>query len=189
MGIKETDIFFDAVSTITKRAVPEKYLKERARLIDAYVDGHKYIFEARAVIYGEEDLVVGLASFLSEIGVVPVLCASGGKSGHLKAKLTQVVDDFENKGIQVMDGVDFVEIGDAAKSLSPDFFMGNSKGYKTAREMSKPLIRVGFPIHDRMGGGRIVHIGYRGAQQLFDTISNTIIASRQDASPVGYTYM
>jgi len=32
-------------------------------------------------------------------------------------------------------------------------------------------------------------VGYRGAQQLFDTISNTIIATRQDASPVGYTYM
>ena len=189
LGVKETDALFDALSTITKREVPEKYLKERARLIDAYVDGHKYIFEARSVIYGEEDLVVGLASFLSEIGVAPVLCASGGKSGYLKAKLTQVIDDFENKGIRVMDGVDFVEIGDAAKKLSPDFFMGNSKGYKMAREMNKPLIRIGFPIHDRMGGGRIVHIGYRGAQQLFDTISNTVIASRQDASTVGYTYM
>jgi nitrogenase molybdenum-iron protein NifN len=67
--------------------------------------------------------------------------------------------------------------------------MGNSKGYKIARQMNKPLIRVGFPIHDRMGGARIVHIGYRGAQQLFDIVSNTIIASLQDASPVGYIYM
>ncbi len=55
--------------------------------------------------------------------------------------------------------------------------------------MKKPLIRAGFPIHDRLGGARIVHVGYRGAQQLFDTISNTIIATNQDASPVGYTYM
>ncbi len=189
LGIRETDAFLNAVSTITGRPVPEKYARERERLVDAYVDGHKYVFEARAVVYGEEDLVVGLASFLSEIGVLPVLCASGGKSGHLKKMLAQVIDDFEGKGIRVMDGVDFVEIGKAAKDLQPDFFMGNSKGYKTAREMRKPLIRVGFPIHDRMGGARIVHIGYRGAQQLFDVVSNTIIASRQDASPVGYTYM
>jgi len=55
--------------------------------------------------------------------------------------------------------------------------------------MKKPLIRVGFPIHDRLGGARIIHVGYRGAQQLFDIISNTIIATRQDTSPVGYTYM
>ncbi len=189
VGIKETDAFFDAVSTITGKPMPRKYIHERDRLIDAYADGHKYIFEARAAIYGEEDLVVGLASFLSEIGVIPVLCASGGKSGHLRNKLCQVIDDFDAKEIRVMDGVDFVEIGDTAKKMSPDFLIGNSKGYKIAREMNKPLIRIGFPIHDRMGGARIVHIGYRGAQQLFDIVSNTMIASKQDASPVGYTYM
>ena len=35
------------------------------------MDGHKYLFGKRAVVYGEEDLVVGLASLLNEIGVVP----------------------------------------------------------------------------------------------------------------------
>ncbi|MDY6988596.1 MAG: nitrogenase component 1 [Thermodesulfobacteriota bacterium] len=189
VGIKETDVFFDVLSALTGTPMPEKYVQERDRLIDAYADGHKYVFEARAIVYGEEDLVVGLAAFLSEIGVVPALCASGGKSGHLRAKLRQIIDDFDAKEIRVLDGVDFVEIADVAQKISPDFFIGNSKGYKMAREMKKPLIRIGFPIHDRMGGARIVHIGYRGAQQLFDIISNTIIASRQDGSPVGYTYM
>jgi nitrogenase molybdenum-iron protein NifN len=189
VGVKETDAFFDVVSTITGNPVPVKYTEERARLIDAYADGHKYFFEARAVLYGEEDLVVALASFLSEIGVIPALCASGGKSGYFKDKLCQVIDEFEDRDIQVLDGVDFVEINEAAKKINPDFIIGSSKGYKIAREMNKPLIRIGFPIHDRMGGARIVHIGYRGAQQLLDTITNTIIASRQNASPVGYSYM
>ncbi len=189
IGVNETDVFFNALSTITGKPVPEKYVQERGRLIDAYADGHKYVFEARAVVYGEEDLVIGLASFLSEIGIVPVLCASGGESGHLKNKLCQVIPDFETKGIDALEGVDFVDIGDAAKKLSPDFLIGSSKGYKIAREINKPLIRVGFPIHDRMGGARILHIGYKGTQQLFDTISNIIIASKQDASSVGYTYM
>jgi nitrogenase molybdenum-iron protein NifN len=189
VGIRETDAFFDVLSTITGKPMPEKYVQERGRLIDAYADGHKYVFDARAVVYGEEDLVVGLASFLSEIGVVPALCASGGKSGHLKKMLCRVIHDFDAKDIQVLEGVDFVEIGEAARNISPDFLMGNSKGYKIARQLKKPLIRIGFPIHDRLGGARIVHIGYRGAQQMFDIVSNTIIASRQDASPVGYTYM
>ncbi len=189
IGVNETDVFFNALSTITGKPVPEKYVQERGRLIDAYADGHKYVFEARAVVYGEEDLVIGLASFLSEIGIVPVLCASGGESGHLKNKLCQVIPDFETRGIEALEGVDFVDIGDAAKKLSPDFLIGSSKGYKIAREINKPLIRVGFPIHDRMGGARILHIGYKGTQQLFDTISNIIIASKQDASSVGYTYM
>lgn len=189
IGIKETDVLFDSIAAISGKPVPEKYAEERARLIDAYADGHKYVFEARAVVYGEEDLVIGLASFLSEIGVVPALCASGGKSGHLEAKLRQVIDGFDPQQIRVMEGVDFVEIGEAAKRVNPDFLIGNSKGYKIARAMNKPLIRVGFPIHDRMGGARVLHVGYRGAQQLFDTITNTIIAVRQDSSPIGYMYM
>ena len=189
IGINETDLFFNALKTITGKPVPEKHIKERNRLIDAYADGHKYVFETRAAIYGEEDLIVGLASFLSEVGIIPVLCASGGKSGHLEKKLGEVIPDLKNKEITILEGADFMEIGEAAKTLNIDFLIGNSKGYKLAKEIKKPLIRVGFPIHDRLGGARIIHIGYRGAQQLFDTISNTIITSSQDASPVGYTYM
>jgi len=189
IGIKETDLFFDTLEIITGNQVPEKHIKARDRLIDAYADGHKYVFGARAAVYGEEDLVVGLASFLAEIGIIPVLCASGGKSGHLEKKLGEVIPDMGKKDITIIDGADFIKIGEAAKNLAPDFLIGNSKGYKLAREIKKPLIRVGFPIHDRLGGARIIHVGYRGAQQLFDTISNTIIALRQDDSPVGYTYM
>jgi len=51
--------------------------KERGRLVDAYIDGHKYVFGKRAVIYGETDFVAAMASFLDEIGVVPVLSATG----------------------------------------------------------------------------------------------------------------
>jgi nitrogenase molybdenum-iron protein NifN len=33
------------------------------------------------------------------------------------------------------------------------------------------------------------HVGYRGAQQLFDRIANAMIETAQDGNPVGYTYM
>ena len=67
--------------------------------------------------------------------------------------------------------------------------LGNSKGYSLARKLGIPLVRVGFPIHDRIGGQRILHLGYRGTQQLFDRIVNTIIENTQAQSTVGYTYM
>ncbi len=38
-------------------------------------------------------------------------------------------------------------------------------------------------------GPRLVHLGYRGAQQLFDRLANTLIEAAQDASSVGYSYM
>ncbi len=141
------------------------------------------------MIYGEEDLVVGITAFLSEIGVRPVLCASGGKSGHLQAAISAVTEDFLPKAPLVRDGTDFFEIAEEATALAPDLIIGHSKGYHLARKLNIPLIRLGFPIHDRLGGQRILHLGHRGAQRLFDEIVNTVISHKQELSPVGYSYM
>ena len=189
IGINETDRFFQVLETITGRPTPDKYLEERGRLADSYVDGHKYVIEARAGVYGEEDLVVGLVAFLSEIGVIPALCATGGNSRRFRACIAEIIPDYEEKGVTIMDNADFVEIEAAAEKIRPDFFIGHSKGYTLARRLEIPLIRVGFPVHDRIGGARILHIGYRGAQSLFDRIANTLIEKRQDTSSWGYTYM
>jgi nitrogenase molybdenum-iron protein NifN len=48
---------------------------------------------------------------------------------------------------------------------------------------------VGFPIHDRVGGPRILHLGYRGAQGLLDQIVNAMLERKQETSAVGYGYM
>jgi nitrogenase molybdenum-iron protein NifN len=189
IGVKETDLFFEALAKVTGNPIPAKYTAERERLLDAYVDGHKYVMDVRAVVYGEEDFVVGLAAFLSEIGVIPALCASGGQSGHLEAALRRVIPDFAHKGIQVREGVDFLEIEDITHEFQPDLFIGNSKGFSITRKLKIPLLRVGFPIHDRFGGARVLHIGYQGAEQLYDRLVNAIIARRQESNEIGYAYM
>ena len=76
-----------------------------------------------------------------------------------------------------------------ARPHRPDIVIGNSKGYYLARNLGVPLVRVGFPIHDRVGGQRILHVGYRGTQQLFDRIVNALIEAKQEDSPVGYSYI
>ncbi len=189
VGIGETDRFMDALAERTGRPVPLKYREERGRLVDAYADGHKYLMEKRAVVYGEEDLVVGMAAFLDEIGVIPVLCATGGRSGLLSACLAQVIPDMAEKGIEVREDIDFLGLESLARHLSPDLLIGSSKGYSVARKLDVPMVRIGFPIHDRVGGARILHVGYRGAQVLFDTVANTLIRRRQESSPIGYAYM
>ena len=189
VGIRETDAFFHLLEELSGRPTPEKYAKERGRLVDAYVDGHKYVFGKRAVVYGEEDLVVGLCSFLAEIGIRPVLCASGGTSGKLEQAVAAVTADTLPEQPQVFEGMDFFEISEMAQQLEPDLVVGHSKGYPLARKLHVPLIRVGFPVHDRIGGQRLLHLGYAGAQQLFDTATNAMIQKKQDDSPVGYFYM
>ncbi len=189
IGLRETDAFFEAMEELTGAERPEKYALERGRLVDALVDGHKYLFGKRAVVYGEEDLVVGLTSFLAEIGVVPVLCASGGKSGKFASAVAAITDDILAEPPAVKEGQDFQQIEELAAELAPDLMIGHSKGYPLARKLDIPLVRVGFPIHDRFGGQRVLHVGYRGCQSLLDRIVNAIIERDQKNSPVGYGYM
>ena len=144
-------------------------------------------FGKKAVVYGEEDFVVAMISFLEEIGIQTVLCASGGNSGLLKKTIDEKVKP--RKEIMVHNNYDFEDIATACRENKPDLLIGNSKGYYIARELNIPLVRVGFPIHDRIGGQRIKHVSYAGTQELFDIITNALIEYKQDHSPVGYKYM
>lgn len=189
IGVNETDRFISALNDITGVETPDPIKKERDRLIDSYVDGHKYVSQAKAIVYGEEDLVAGIVSFLTEIGIKPVLCASGAKSGLFESVLKDTSPDLDKARTIVMSGADFVEIEEIAGKLKPDIIIGHSKGYSVARKLNIPIVRVGFPIHDRFGGTRILHLGYRGAQQLFDRIVNTIMENRQETSDVGWSYI
>jgi nitrogenase molybdenum-iron protein NifN len=188
VGIRESDAFFHALEKISEQSTPALHAAERGRLVDAYVDGHKYVFGKRAIVFGDEDLVIGLASFLAEIGVSPVLCASGGKSGGFAEAIAEVTAGCPDEVI-ARDGLDFMTMGEMTRDLAPDFMIGTSKGAPLSRELGVPLIRVGFPVHDRFGGQRMLHLGYRGAQQLFDLVVNTLLERKQNASPIGYSYL
>jgi len=188
IGIRESDRFFKALAEIAGGGVPEKYQRERGRLVDSLIDGHKYAFEKRAIVFGEEDLVIGLTALLCEVGVTPVLCASGGRSGKFEGSLREAAPELPAATL-VKEGFDFAEIAEAAPELKPDFLVGSSKGYSIARRLKVPLIRVGFPIHDRMGGQGVLHLGYRGALELYDRIVNALLEVKQETSPVGYSYL
>jgi nitrogenase molybdenum-iron protein NifN len=66
--------------------------------------------------------------------------------------------------------------------------VGHSKGSKLARELDLPLVRVGFPVHDRFGAARLTSLGYAGSHRLFDDVVNGILADRQAKSSIGYFY-
>lgn len=188
IGIRQCDAFFDLLARLSGRDLPDKYRRRRGRLVDSYVDGHKYVSANRAVVYGIQEEVVAVAGMLSEIGITPALCSSGGKSGQMASCLERLAPErFE--AIKVMEGADFVEIETEAQQIGADLLIGNSKGFKASRRLEIPLVRIGFPVHDRFGSARVLHVGYRGTQGLFDRIVNAEMEKRQKASPVGYTYM
>lgn len=188
IGLRETDAFCAALTTITGRERPGPIEAARGRLIDAMVDGHKYVFGQRAIVYGEEDLVIGLTSFLCEIGVRPVLCATGGRSRRFAATLRAAVPDLPDEAV-LREGADFADIEATTTGLQPDLVIGHSKGYALARRLGVPHLRCGFPIHDRLGGHRVMHVGYAGALQLYDALVNLLLERKQESSPIGYSYL
>jgi len=88
-----------------------------------------------------------------------------------------------------MGDTDHDTIFSRAEALKPDIIIGNSKGYKMARKLNVPIVRVGFPIHDRIGGQRQLHVGYRGTQNLFDLICNALMQAKQEHSPIAFMYV
>lgn len=189
VGINESDKFFNLLSAVSGKPVPEKYRRQRGRLVDLYIDGHKYLSGKRTVIYGEEDMVVALAAFVAEIGLIPVLCVSGGESGKLKHTLKTVLGDLYYEDMVTGQGISFERMEEAMKELQADLMIGNSKGYYIARKMDIPLVRTGFPVHDRIGAQHSRSLGYEGTAILFEQIANALLENQQRKSPVGYKYM
>lgn len=191
IGIRETDKFFQLLSSVSDKSIPAKYEKQRGRLVDLYIDGHKYVSGKKAIIYGEEDLVIALTAFIAEIGIKPLLCATGGESGKLKDTLQNVLGDMYSNEILVGQGITFEQMEDTIirSGIQPDLMIGNSKGYYIARKWDIPLIRVGFPIHDRIGAAHNKLLAYEGTTLLFEQIVNTLLEEKQRRSSVGYKYM
>ena len=189
IGIRETDAFMAILEELSGIETPEAWQAERGRLIDACVDAHKYLAGRTAVVFGDEDMVAGIVSFLTEIGMKTTLVATGGKSGRLAPVIERVTRTFLEEMPRVLEDSDFRDVEECAEARMADLFIGHSKGYKLARRHDIPLVRVGFPLHDRFGGQRLLHVGWRGALDLLDTIVNAILEKRQDDSPVGYSYL
>jgi nitrogenase molybdenum-iron protein NifN len=118
--------------------------------------------------------------------MTPVLCASG-KERNLnvlaRPNLQKAPDSL------IYEGVDFMDIAQIAEKLEPDLLIGSSKGYLLARQRKIPLVRLGFPVHDRLGAARLRCLGYTGTLELFDRIVNCLLEKQQDGSPIGYAYM
>lgn len=189
VGIRATDRFLDCLSKFTGKPIPERFVKERNRLLDAYVDGHKYVFEKKALVVGDEDTVAAVVSLLSEIGIIPAVCATASGADRLREHITNLCPGLDCSQFTVINEADFDSVGVLSERLKIDLCIGTSKSYHLAVRLGIPLVRAGFPVHDRFGASRFHMVGYAGTLSLYDSIVNALIARRQDTSDVGYSYL
>ena len=50
IGLRESDCLFDMLESLAGKPTPKKHALERGRLVDAYVDAHKYLFGKRVIV-------------------------------------------------------------------------------------------------------------------------------------------
>ncbi|PRX30418.1 nitrogenase molybdenum-iron protein NifN [Orenia metallireducens] len=174
IGLANVDKFINALSKVTGAKPDPKLTEARGRMLDAMVDSHKYNAQGRAAIFGQPELVYSIATLCLENGLVPALLATGAKTSKLEELLKK---DFglAVEDTVIIDDTDFDTIRDYVNKLDVNILIGHSDGKFITERDGIPLVRVGFPIHDRVGGQRKVTIGYDGSVNFLDEITNTLL--------------
>ncbi|BBB89813.1 MAG TPA: nitrogenase component 1 [Methylomusa anaerophila] len=183
IGIKNTDVLLKNIAQLTGKPIPESLVKERGKAIDALADlAHMFFADKKVAIYGNPDLVFGLAQFCLEVELQPVLLLIGDENAaYERDPRLALLRDEVDFDMEIVFNADLWELERRLrdKEIELDLIMGHSKGRYVAIDYGIPMVRVGFPTFDRAGLYRQPVIGYNGAIWLGETIANTMFASME----------
>jgi vanadium-dependent nitrogenase beta chain len=183
IGIENTDKFIQNISKLTGKEVPQSLVEERGKAIDAIADlAHMFFADKKVAIYGDPDLVIGLAQFCLEVELQPVLLLLGDDNkAYAKDPRYKDLEEKANCDIEVVLNADMFELEQRIKdkTIDVDLILGHSKGRYIAIDNQIPMVRVGFPTFDRAGTWKYPVIGYKGASMLAENIANALFADME----------
>ncbi len=183
IGIRNTDSFLQTLKQITGKPISPSLVKERGIAVDALTDlAHMFLAEKKVAIYGNPDLVIGLAQFCIDLEMKPVLLLLGDDNPfyvddprikELKENVDWDMDIVTNADLWVME--------DRIKNtgLELDLILGHSKGRFSSIDHKIPMVRVGFPTYDRAGMFRHPVVGYAGATWLAEEMANALFTDME----------
>lgn len=170
IGIEYTDMLVAKLEEITGSELPQKYERERGRLLDAMIDAHKIVSGIRTAVYGDTEVVLGITKVLREIGMNPAVVATGSQNPEFTQSVKQI-----SPTSTILCGVDFAQIHKEITKENIELMIGPSTGRQISQKENIPLLRVGLPNHDRFGAARQMIVGYKGTTWLIDAIANTLL--------------
>ncbi|MDF2504451.1 Fe-only nitrogenase subunit beta [Clostridium sp.] len=183
IGIRNTDIFLKNLSKMTGKPIPKSLVYERGVAIDALTDlTHMFFAGKRVAIYGNPDLVIGLAEFCLDLEMQPVLILLGDDNkNYTNDSRIKNLQENVNFDMEVVLNADLWDLENRIKNegLEVDLIMGHSKGRFIAIDNDIPMLRVGFPIFDRAGYYRYPTVGYAGAMRLAEEMANVIFTDME----------
>jgi vanadium-dependent nitrogenase beta chain len=183
IGIENTDALIRNISKMTGKEIPESLVVERGRALDAIADlAHMFFADKKVAIYGDPDLVIGLAQFCLEVELQPVLLLIGDDNkAYAKDPRFKAMEEKSNCEIEVIMNADLFDLERRLRDdeLDIDLILGHSKGRYIAIDHGIPMVRVGFPTFDRAGLWKYPVIGYRGASMLAENIANALFTDME----------
>jgi nitrogenase molybdenum-iron protein NifN len=169
VGLAAVDKFMELLTAISGESLPGDVSASRGRLLDAMADAHKMLFAKRAVIFGESEYVFSVYGTLREWGMESPVLVYGERKSALRYELVK-------DGVTLIDSGSMFELKEWLSLHPVDLLLGSGVGSSLSHEFNLPLLRRGFPIHDRFGAGRIATIGYEGTLSLIDDTANVFAA-------------
>jgi len=161
-GLAAADDLIRLLTHISGVPAPQTIRRQRSQLLDALLDGHFWFSGKRIAIASDPDLLYTLSTVFHNIGaqIVSAVSSTGSSPilGHVPTQ-TVVVSDL-------------TELEEAALRERADLLVTHSHGRMLSERTGIPLLRVGFPIFDRLGVQDRCWVGYRGTRQLIYEVAN-----------------
>jgi len=178
-GLENTDRFIGKLMELFDASISPSLMRDRGRLIDAMIDAHQYTYGRNVAIFTDPGYAVAITSMVLEMGMTPSAVFTGSESIYFNEKISQLQKEYGFK-CMAMSGADIFDLQSYISEKPIDVLIGNSYCGRAAEENGIPLMRVGFPVYDRLGSQRIRIAGYSGGIEFVDSLTNLIIERYYD---------
>lgn len=175
-GIRKTDELLMKLSELFGKEIPQELKDERARAVDAMTDAHQYLHGKKIAVFGDPDYVIGIVSFLLEMGARPWHVVVSRATKKFKKEMDALLEtSMYGEGCTCYINKDLWHLRSLLMTDPVDGMIGDTHGKWAARDAKIPLFRVGFPLMDRVNLHRTAVVGYDGAIHMLSMIANKFL--------------
>jgi len=174
IGVKATDRYTNILYWFYGNKPSPQLEQERSQLMDIVMDVQPYLFKKRVAVFCDPDISLPLCEFLAGIGMVPAFVFTGPDSKDLEGRLNSIFVKYGVEGT-VKCNTDLFELEQCMKNAPVDLLIGDVHGKRLARRLDVPLVRLGFPVTDRLVHPFLPIVGYKGAMRVLEMMLNAIL--------------
>lgn len=165
MKLDAIDALITLLAQISYKRVPEKLSRQRSQLQDAMLDCHFMLGFSKFAIAGDPDLLYSFSQLVNSVGGSVAVAVAPSKS--------EILQHVFAESVKIGDLEDMEKL---SKEKGIDMILGNSHAVASAERLGVPILRMGFPQYDLIGGYQRTWIGYRGIRQTLFDLANIMVS-------------